>query len=269
MRAQASTGAGGAQSPSKGKDAMTTEALDALVPGGAGWPPASACIPALAALPGLSDGDRAWLRARVAAVPGDWTAAWRAAEAAAPDRFARLLAAVYDAYYRAPAVARRLAALAEAGPRDPDAAFDPALLSRLSPEQLMTDTHITLSSPPDVAPATSYEHAARAGDFVFVAGQVARDEKGEWVGIGDAGRQAEQVYRNIGRILAHLGAGPRNVVKINTIMVDRGDRDAVTKARLDFFGDHRPPHTGIIVAGLGSPEVKIEVEVVAYLPEAR
>jgi 2-iminobutanoate/2-iminopropanoate deaminase len=130
-------------------------------------------------------------------------------------------------------------------------------------------TSIRLSSPPDVARATTYEHAARAGDFIFVAGQVARDENNEWVGLDDAGTQAAQVYRNIGRILAHVGAEPSDVVKINTILVDRNDRDAVTAERLKFFGDHRPPHTGIIVSGLGSPEVKVEVEVIAYVPTER
>ena len=130
-------------------------------------------------------------------------------------------------------------------------------------------TGITLSSPDDVAKASTYEHAARCGDFIYVAGQVARDADNNWVGIGDAGAQAVQVYRNIGRILAQFGAGPEHVVKINAIMVDRDDRDAVTAARLAFFGDHRPPHTGIIIAGLGSPEVKIEVEVIAYLPKDR
>ena len=127
-------------------------------------------------------------------------------------------------------------------------------------------TGIMLSSPPDVNRAASYEHVARAGDFAFVAGQVARDESGQWVGIGDAGAQAAQVYRNIGRILAHIGATPEQVVKINTILVDRADAPAITAERLRFFGDHRPPHTGIIVSGLGSPEVKVEVEVVVYLP---
>ena len=130
-------------------------------------------------------------------------------------------------------------------------------------------TAITLSSPPDVARASTYEHGARCGDFIFVAGQVARDENNQWVGIGDARAQAEQVYRNIGRVLAHFGAGPEHVVKINAIMVDRADRDAVTEPRLAFFGSHRPPHTGIVIAGLGSPEVKIEVEVIAYLPQAK
>ena len=124
---------------------------------------------------------------------------------------------------------------------------------------------LVLSSPPDVAPAATYEHAARAGDFVFVAGQIAKDEKGRWVGLGDAGAQARQVYRNIERVLAHMGAVPRDVVKINTILVDRADGPAVTAERDAFFGDHRPPHTGVIT-GLGSPEVRVEVEVVAYAP---
>ena len=47
----------------------------------------------------------------------------------------------------------------------------------------------------------------------------------------------------------------------------RADRDAITAERLAFFGEHRPPHTGIIIAGLGSPEVLVEVEVIAYLPQ--
>jgi 2-iminobutanoate/2-iminopropanoate deaminase len=127
---------------------------------------------------------------------------------------------------------------------------------------------IRLSSPPGVAPAASYEHVAIAGDFAFVAGQIAKDASGNWVGIGDAGAQAKQVYANIGRILASIGATPRDVCKINAILVDRADRDAVTAARLAFFGDHRPPHTGII-CGLGSPEVLIEVEVVVNLPRHR
>jgi 2-iminobutanoate/2-iminopropanoate deaminase len=125
----------------------------------------------------------------------------------------------------------------------------------------------TLLSPPDVAPAATYEHVARAGDFVFVAGQIAKDEQGQWVGLGDAGAQARQVYRNIGRCLAAVSATPQDVVKIHTILVDRADRDAVTAERLAFFGEHRPPHTGIIVVGLGSPEVRVEVEVVAWLPK--
>ena len=119
---------------------------------------------------------------------------------------------------------------------------------------------IVLSSPANVAPATTYEHVARAGDFAFVAGQIAKDEHGNWVGY------REVTAYSIGRILDSIGARPTDVVKINTISVDRADREAITAERLKFFGNHRPPHTGIIIAGLGSPEVRVEVEVVVYLP---
>ncbi len=130
------------------------------------------------------------------------------------------------------------------------------------------DHRVTLIDPPDVAPAATYAHVARAGDFIHLAGQIAKDATGAWVGLGDAGAQARQVYENIGRCLAAAGASPRDVVKITTILTDRADRDAVTAARLAFFGDHRPPHTGLI-AGLGSPEVRVEVEVIAYAPAGR
>ncbi|MBF0678617.1 MAG: RidA family protein [Devosia sp.] len=125
---------------------------------------------------------------------------------------------------------------------------------------------IILTSPPDVFPAANYEHVSIAGDFAYVAGQVARDENGQWVGIGDAGAQATQVYKNIGRILAHIGATPKDVVKIMVFLTDRADAPAVSAARKAFFGDHRPPHSGIIIGGLGSPEVKVEIEVIAYVP---
>lgn len=244
-------------------------ALDALIPGNADWPAASDVVDPTAILERLTAADRAWL-ASVLARPEELATRWDSVEGS--PAFARLLRTLYDAYYSAPGTAPRLRALAEASPRDPDSRFDPALLNRerTSPMQ-STDpaTGITLASPPDVARASTYEHASRCGDFIFVAGQVARDENNNWVGIGDARAQAVQVYKNIGRVLAQFGAGPEHVVKINAIMVDRNDRDAVTEPRLAFFGDHRPPHTGIVIAGLGSPEVKIEVEVVAYLPRDR
>ena len=129
-------------------------------------------------------------------------------------------------------------------------------------------SNVTLTSPPDVNRVPGYEHVAIAGGFAFVAGQVARDVDGNWIGGENAGEQAARIYRNIGRILAHIGAEPTQVVKINTILVDRADSAAVTEERLAFLGAHRPPHTGVIVAGLGSPHVKVEVEIIVHVGTA-
>lgn len=124
---------------------------------------------------------------------------------------------------------------------------------------------VQISNPPDVARGLTYDHVARAGDFVFVAGQIAKDEHGNWIR-GDAGTQARAVYANIDRVLAHVGATKADIVKVNTILVDWNDKDPVTQVRMEYFGHLRPPHTGIIVAALGFPEIRMEVEIIIYAP---
>lgn len=112
----------------------------------------------------------------------------------------------------------------------------------------------------------SYNHGLRAGNTLYLAGQVARDENGAVVG-KDATTQARQVYANIGRVLAAAGARWTDIVKITTYLVNRADSQAVSAVRFEHLGDHRPPHTGLIVAGLGSPDLLLEVDVVAVLPD--
>ena len=113
-------------------------------------------------------------------------------------------------------------------------------------------------------PAT-YDHAMRAGNTLYVAGQVARVASGVLVAPSDAA-QARQIYANLGAILEAAGAPRASVVKVTTYLVDAADSKAVTAARLEFFGAHRPPHTGLIVAALGDPAVRLEIEVIAVLP---
>jgi 2-iminobutanoate/2-iminopropanoate deaminase len=119
--------------------------------------------------------------------------------------------------------------------------------------------------PEGIYQPSSYVHAMRAGNTIYVAGQVARDEHGKLVAPGDAAGQARQLYHNMGIVLRAAGADWRNVVKITTYLVDSADAAAVSAVRLETFGAHRPPHTGLIVAGLGSPDVRVEVEVIAVV----
>jgi enamine deaminase RidA (YjgF/YER057c/UK114 family) len=118
--------------------------------------------------------------------------------------------------------------------------------------------------PTDMYTTPSYVHGMRAGNTLYVAGQIAKDETGTLVAPGDAEAQAQVVFENLGKVLAAAGARPEYVVKVTTYLTDPADGAVVSKARFDFFGDHRPPHTGLIV-GL-SEGVKLEVEVVAVFP---
>jgi 2-iminobutanoate/2-iminopropanoate deaminase len=79
--------------------------------------------------------------------------------------------------------------------------------------------------------------------------------------------QSRQIYKNIGRILSAAGADWTDVVKVTTYLVDRADSPGVSEVRFEYFGDYRPPHTGLIVAGLGSPEIRDEVDVIAVMRE--
>lgn len=115
-------------------------------------------------------------------------------------------------------------------------------------------------------PAT-YAHAMRAGDTLYVAGQVSRDEAGNLVAPNDAAGQAEQVFKNLAAVLNAAGLGFEHIVKITTYLTHPADASVVAERRLRALGNHRPPHTGLIVAGLGAPEVRVEVEVTAYFPE--
>lgn len=122
-----------------------------------------------------------------------------------------------------------------------------------------------LITPEGIYQPASYAHAMRAGQTIYVAGQVARDVQGCLVAPGDVVGQARQVYHNLTQVLAAAGAGLENVVKITTYLVDAADAKAAGQVRQEVFGSHRPPHTGLIVAALGGPEVRLEVEVVAVL----
>jgi 2-iminobutanoate/2-iminopropanoate deaminase len=120
-------------------------------------------------------------------------------------------------------------------------------------------------SPPNIYQPTTYNHAMLAGNTLYVAGQVARDANGVLVAPFDAAKQAKRVYHNLGAVLEAAGARRENVVKVTTYLVSPEDSKAVSEVRLEFFGQHRPPHTGLIVASLGAPEIRLEVEVIAVL----
>ncbi len=87
--------------------------------------------------------------------------------------------------------------------------------------------------------AATYVHGLRAGNTIYVAGQVARDVHGVLVAPGDAAGKAKQVFENISTILTASGADWSNVVKVTTYLIDRDDAPVVTAVRLEF-GDHCP-----------------------------
>ena len=123
-------------------------------------------------------------------------------------------------------------------------------------------------------PIGAYSQAirVRAGELVFVAGQVALDTNGNLVGDGDVAAQTRQVFENIGRILVSVGASFGNVVEFTTYLVGRDSVRPFMQARTEVFptmfrDEDYPPNTLLIVDGLVREEFLVEIKAVAALPD--
>ncbi|MFD7257025.1 RidA family protein [Streptomyces sp. NPDC059874] len=130
--------------------------------------------------------------------------------------------------------------------------------------------HLTrISAPEGVSPGTGYHHVVwGTGRFVAVSGQCAFDEKGEIVGEGDPAAQARQVFENLRRCLAAAGAGFDDVVKLTYFVTDVAHLPAVREARDAVIpADRLPASSAVQVAALFRPELLLEIEAFAVLPD--
>ncbi|HEY6212468.1 MAG TPA: RidA family protein [Vicinamibacterales bacterium] len=126
------------------------------------------------------------------------------------------------------------------------------------------------TNPPTLSRPTGYTHVVEvAGPVktVYISGQIALDRAGNLVGQGDMKAQAEQVFKNLEAALAAAGAKFSDVVKMNTYTTDISQIQAIRDARGKYFGDVVPASTLVQVVHLARPELMLEIEVIAAVPE--
>jgi len=117
----------------------------------------------------------------------------------------------------------------------------------------------------DKAPAAigPYSQAVRAGNFLFVSGQICLDPAtGKLIG-SDAASQAEQVLKNVGAILESENLGFGDVVKVTVFAKNMDDFAAVNEVYGKFFTADHPARAFVEVARLPK-DVLVEIEVIAY-----
>jgi 2-iminobutanoate/2-iminopropanoate deaminase len=125
-------------------------------------------------------------------------------------------------------------------------------------------------NPPSLVKPTGYTHVVVAPDgrTAYVAGQVAFDSTGQIVGAGDFSTQAERVFQNLRRALTSVGGSLDNVVKTTTFITDLKNVPALRDVRGKYLDSRRPPaNTLLVVSSLARPELMIEVEAIAILPQ--
>ena len=112
-------------------------------------------------------------------------------------------------------------------------------------------------------PPEPYSYAIRAGDTLYLAGQVSVDADGNVVG-ETVNAQARQVWKNISSVLAAAGSSIADVVKVTYYMQDiREIAEEIHVRKEVFAGRPYPAVTAIQAAALGLQGLKMEVDVIA------
>ena len=108
-----------------------------------------------------------------------------------------------------------------------------------------------------------YSRAVVDGDMVYVSGTTgydyARMEMPD-----DAAAQTRNTLGTIEKALKDAGSGLKDVVRVRYYLTDMADYDAIVQVLGETFSEIRPAAT-MVVCGLTTPEMKIEIEVTARI----
>jgi enamine deaminase RidA (YjgF/YER057c/UK114 family) len=104
-----------------------------------------------------------------------------------------------------------------------------------------------------------------AQTILFLAGQVAYDDKGQPAHRGDIVAQARAVFRSLKAQVEAGGGTMASIVKVNTYLTDIRHRNELVPVREEFFGKKGPASTLVAVAALAQPDWLIEVEAIAVI----
>lgn len=109
--------------------------------------------------------------------------------------------------------------------------------------------------------------AVRAGNTVYLRGQVGTDFDGNLVGPGDPRAQAEQAMKNVRQLLEEAGSELGHIVKTTTYITDPRYREPVYREVGRWLKGVYPISTGLVVAGLAQPEWLMEIDIIAVIPD--
>jgi enamine deaminase RidA (YjgF/YER057c/UK114 family) len=117
-------------------------------------------------------------------------------------------------------------------------------------------------------PLVGYSRAVRVGSWIAVAGTTATNEEGRVVWPGDAHGQAVHILQKIQASLEKAGAKMQDVVRTRIFLTNIADWEAVGRAHAEFFRDIRPVTTLVQVSRLIDPNMLVEIEADAIVPDA-
>ena len=109
--------------------------------------------------------------------------------------------------------------------------------------------------------------AVRAGNHVFMRGQTGFDLDGRFHGVGDPAAQAETAMACVKQLLEEAGGKLEHICKITIYLTDPRFREPVYNVVGRWLKGVYPVSTGLVVQGLAKPEMLMEIDVDAVIPE--
>ena len=107
-----------------------------------------------------------------------------------------------------------------------------------------------------------YSQAVKAGNILFVSGQVPFVPETMEIVEGDVKAQTAQSLKNVQAILAEAGLDFSHVVKSTVFIKDMNEFAQINEVYAEFFGENKPARACVEVARLPK-DVKVEIEVIA------
>ncbi len=116
---------------------------------------------------------------------------------------------------------------------------------------------------PGISSVGPYSPAIRAGDLLFISGQIPVDASGKLVP-GGIEEQARQAMENLVRVLTAAGATLGDLVKVTIYLVDIDDFAVVNRVYGSYFGQKPPARACVAVKALPKG-ARVEIEAIAYV----
>lgn len=121
-----------------------------------------------------------------------------------------------------------------------------------------------VATPDAPAAIGPYSQAVKAGNFVFLSGQIPLDpQSGQMLGGDDVEAQTAQVMKNLDAVLKAANSSFAQVLKATIFLTDLGDFAVVNKIYGAYFEGVLPPARSTVQVAALPRGAKVEIELVA------
>jgi enamine deaminase RidA (YjgF/YER057c/UK114 family) len=120
---------------------------------------------------------------------------------------------------------------------------------------------------PDLEKMYGYTQAVKVGNLVKIGGVISIDDNGNAIAKEDYLQQMKNCYASIEKVLKHYGCNFDDVILENIYTTSMAELQKNAAYRHEIYKNHFPTGSWIGIKELGLPEMMIEIEIEALIPE--